>query len=79
MTQKWNLQDIRPVESKHRRLPLQNQGARRTGGGSRKRSTEPADNNDEYEPLPSITITDGKKKNNKQIFAAIIIFIFVIF
>jgi hypothetical protein len=72
MTQKWNLQDIRPAEPRKRRpLPsIQSQ-----------RQLEPemmAEVKLEREQIPSIIIQDGTKKDKNHLVIAIVLFVVIV-
>lgn len=83
MTQKWNLQDIRPAEPRRRPRPADtsmttNIGAPRREQPAMERRREPAPAESEYDSLPSIPITDGNKKSRKHLVLAVVIFCAVV-
>ncbi len=72
MTQKWNLQDIRPAQS-HKRRPIEG------GAPSLKVAQKPVEMSREEAPEElSIRIIDGNKKKSKSLFYAVAIFLFII-
>lgn len=74
MTQKWNLQDIRPVEPRQRRRSSTVKHSDPSGQSD----VIDTKNGSEFEVLPSISINDGKKKSPRQLFVAIFIFVAVV-
>lgn len=80
MSQKWNLQDIRPAEPrKRRRPPVERQ--QRPQQQSEDTTSEAPRSEPEYrnrEEIPNIVVEDGRKKSNKKLYAAIGAFVFVI-
>ncbi|MEK7638874.1 MAG: hypothetical protein AAB388_01800 [Patescibacteria group bacterium] len=71
MTQKWNLQDIRPAEPRKRRVPLRDvelpdQNA--SEGGVR----------EAREDIPNVVIENGNKKKRSHIILAVVIFVVVV-
>lgn len=72
MTQKWNLQDIRPAQSRKRRTPSET--AMPETEQVRPREFE----REEAEETLSIKIVDGNKKKGKSLFYAVLIFIVII-
>lgn len=68
MAQKWNLQDIKPVERRKRLNP------ERQGGVVRKPPTEAA----EREDIPQIRIEDGNKKKRSKLTLAIVSFVAIV-
>lgn len=74
MTQKWNLQDIRPAQPRQRRTESEVATVLQP-------STRPIEVNredDDAQETMSIHIVDGNKKHNKSLYTAVFIFIFVI-
>ncbi|MCA9356885.1 hypothetical protein H6784_00890 [Candidatus Nomurabacteria bacterium] len=72
MTQKWNLQDIRPAEPRKRRMPpkeVREMQTNENGVVSR-----PA----EREHIPSIIIEDGRKKDSNRLIISIILFVVIV-
>lgn len=76
MSQKWNLQDIRPAEPRKRRiLPQQT-----------KISSTPSDNSEvferntmsEREHIPSIIVQDGTKKGTNRLIISIVLFVVIV-
>lgn len=81
MTQKWNLQDIRPVEprSNTRRMDSAlNMQRPNTPMPARRPASERTEEMSHEETLPTIAITDGNRRNRGQIIAAITIFIIIV-
>ena len=70
MTQKWNLQDIRPATPRKRRTPAESKVV------TPQRSLEVP--KDDAEEAMSIRIVDGNKKKGKGLIIAIAIFIVVV-
>jgi len=75
MTQKWNLQDIRPAEPRKRRVPPAqgNPIRERTEQGS---ATQPPSRQSEH--IPSIVIEDGNKKAKSRLLISVLIFVAII-
>ncbi len=71
MSQKWNLQDIRPAQPRKRRAaPPQR---------SRERNTDEAPVlHESKEDIPNIVIEDGNKRDSKNVYIAVLLFIFVV-
>lgn len=90
MTQKWNLQDIRPAEPRKRRVPPQITTSRRIDrpginngddnfNSTAKESFSPrADIPTDREHIPSIIIENGNKKEKKRLLLASILFFVII-
>jgi len=77
MTQKWNLQDIRPIEPRTRRRTVEAENNLSTRSLNSK--SESADqNNLDLEILDNVPVIDGVKKSRWQLFIAIFIFISVV-
>jgi hypothetical protein len=75
MSQKWNLQDIRPAEPRKRRQsPRQenSQSHNRPSGANRSSSTH------EREDIPNIVIEDGKKKGQSRLLISFVIFVVIV-
>ena len=71
MTQKWNLQDIRPATPRKRRIPAEN--------GAPVAQERPIEMpKEEAEEAMSIRIVDGNKKKNKSLLYALVIFVLVV-
>lgn len=68
MSQKWNLQDIRPAKPRTPRNPIAE------GGVTQIKPQIPI----EKEEIPNILIEDGNKKNRKKLYIAIAVFVFVV-
>ncbi len=71
MTQKWNLQDIRPATPRKRRTPAPQE----TPVAQERPLQMPKE---EAEDAMSIRIMDGNKKKNKSLLYAVIIFVLVV-
>jgi hypothetical protein len=72
MSQKWNLQDIRPAEPRKRRPMHSAQPIRQTGEESMSESPQ------EREQIPSIIIQDGTKKDSNHLIIAIVLFVVIV-
>lgn len=69
MSQKWNLQDIRPAEPRKRRVPPTQHN----------KSTEtPATQITDREKIPSIVIEDGRKNSANRLLISIILFVVIV-
>lgn len=75
MSQKWNLQDIRPADSRPRTRPTARPSAERPT--ARPQIDRPTPDT-EAEEVTSIPVIDGNKKSRKQLFVATIIAIAVL-
>lgn len=65
MTQKWNLQDIRPAEPRRRRSePTLSEEPQ-----ERRAATTPRHHEEDYESAEALVIRDGKKESRKNVFA----------
>lgn len=73
MSQKWNLQDIRPAEPRKRRPTMP---AQQKPGGEQ--SEEAPIIRNEREEIPSIIIQDGRNKNRNSVVIAIVLFFVII-
>lgn len=71
MTQKWNLQDIKPAQPRKRRSPMDENTLQRSTPVERT-SREEADE------VMSINIVDGNQKKRKSLFYAIVIFFVIV-
>ncbi len=76
MSQKWNLQDIRPAEPRKRRV-IQSEQRPHT------HPTQPQRPMEDREPvsreeIPSIIIEDGNKKSNNRLVISVFIFILIV-
>jgi len=71
MTQKWNLQDIRPAQTRKRRMPTE------TGGLEIQARPSQVEKSEAEETL-SINIIDGNKKKSKSLLYVILIFFVVV-
>ena len=71
MTQKWNLQDIRPAEPRKSRTPATPTSRPMTVESKPEPQME-------REQIPSITIENGTKKGNHRVIISIILFIVII-
>lgn len=81
MTQKWNLQDIRPAEPRRRPRPTSgptNLTVPRTENTNADRRPSHGEHAPEYDSLPSIPVIDGQKKSRKHLVAALVIFCVVV-
>ncbi|MFT5849581.1 MAG: hypothetical protein ACI9H6_000390 [Patiriisocius sp.] len=72
MTQKWNLQDIKPAQPKKNRTPVEGTPMRRSPAQAARAAAEDSDD------AMSIHIVDGNKKKGKSLFYAMIIFFVVV-
>jgi len=75
MSQKWNLQDIRPAQPRKRRQIPESEGARSEhapSGSPRRASAESRDD------IPNIVIGDGKKQGKSRLLISIIIFVVIV-
>lgn len=70
MTQKWNLQDIRPATPRKKRPPIT------SGQQSVPTPEQPVMRN--REDIPNIVIENGKKKGNGHIITAIVLFVTIV-
>lgn len=71
MTQKWNLQDIRPAQTKKRRVPLE--------GATAEVQPRPVQiEREEAEETLSINIIDGNKKKSKSLWYALLLFFVIV-
>lgn len=80
MSQKWNLQDIRPAGEVRPKRPVI-QKPRSTGGGSTDSETVPTRQRLMSRPLnndPRIVITDGTKKDRNRLTLAITFFVVIV-
>lgn len=80
MTQKWNLQDIRPPEPRKRRRPT---SANTTKIESTNSTTEPSEPQTAPEPrnredIPNIVIENGTKKGSKRFVVSIGLFVLIV-
>lgn len=80
MTQKWNLQDIRPATPRANRPPLHNTGERPqpsrphdTFGAPPSRSPEPSIERDQAEADERIPVINGSKRNRNQLVIGLVI------
>jgi hypothetical protein len=73
MTQKWNLQDIRPAEPRARRLPPTSAPSLDISGNE---PPTPISNNREH--IPSIVIENGTKKGRNRLFLSVLLFILIV-
>lgn len=69
MTQKWNLQDIRPAEPRKRRMPTRETPVNENDAVSRPT---------EREQIPSIIIEDGRKKDSNRLLISIVLFVVIV-
>ena len=67
MTQKWNLQDIRPAEPRKKRVPP-------PAAPAADAAAIPV----EREQIPSIVIEDGNKKSKKRFIISIVLFVVIV-
>lgn len=74
MTQKWNLQDIRPAEPRKRRVPPTQGEATR----SYQEQSQSITSVQQKEHIPTIVIGDGNKKAKNKLLISVIIFVFII-
>ncbi|MCD5381585.1 MAG: hypothetical protein LR008_03350 [Candidatus Pacebacteria bacterium] len=76
MTQKWNLQDIRPAQPRKRRNPMQT-----TNLSEEPKSRPSADSVNTArarEEIPNIVIEDGSKKGGNRLTIAIVLFVVIV-
>ncbi len=83
MTQKWNLQDIRPAEPRKRRVlpPPTMQGTVAQPEYSPQPAPMPTMQNNiplEREHIPSIIIENGTKKGKNRVFISIVLFVVIV-
>lgn len=71
MTQKWNLQDIKPAQPKKRQIPVDESALRKT-------TPKPRVSREEADDVMSINIVDGNKSKSKSLLYALIIFFVII-
>ena len=71
MSQKWNLQDIRPAEPRKRRVPPANRM-------NQKSDLEAPVMHDSREDIPNVVIEDGTKKNSRHIYIAVLLFVLIV-
>ena len=69
MTQKWNLQDIRPAEPRKRRVPPQ-----MSPQSNQAQNTPPT----EREHIPSIVIEDGRNNGSNRLIISIVLFVVIV-
>jgi hypothetical protein len=74
MSQKWNLQDIRPAEPRKRRPMPSAQPVRQSG----EVTPSEAPQEREREQIPSIIIQDGTKKDSNHLIIAIVLFVVIV-
>ena len=74
MSQKWNLQDIRPPESRKRRK-VPGVQAKAAAAGEK---TTPNSSLRSKDDIPSIVIEDGRKKDTKRLIISIILFVVIV-
>jgi hypothetical protein len=71
MTQKWNLQDIKPAQPRKRTTPIDENNLQ-------KREHSPSVSRKDADEVMSINIVDGKKKKHKSLVTALIVFFIVV-
>lgn len=71
MSQKWNLQDIRPAQPRKRRVPP-------AIGSEEREMDQPPELHNSREDIPNIVIEDGTKKSSKNIYIAILLFVLIV-
>ncbi len=71
MTQKWNLQDIKPAQPRKNRAPMNDTDLRKS-------TPSPRMHKEEADDAMSISIVDGNKKKSKSLLYAIIIFFIIV-
>lgn len=75
MSQKWNLQDIRPAEPRKRRVPSQSEAPLLDISGN---SQNAAPANSTREQIPSIIIEDGRKKGKNRLLISVVLFVVIV-
>lgn len=70
MSQKWNLQDIRPAEPRKKRLPAQTNQSQEPDNTQNQRT--------EREHIPSIVIEDGRKNSSKKLIVSVVLFFIIV-
>ena len=73
MSQKWNLQDIRPAEPRKRR-----QAPRPDNTHNRPTGASNSESNPDRENIPNIVIEDGNKKGQSRLLLSFIIFVVIV-
>ncbi|MBP9842475.1 MAG: hypothetical protein KBC62_00565 [Candidatus Pacebacteria bacterium] len=73
MSQKWNLQDIRPAEPRKRRIPSQETPSLDISG-----KTEPMPISSNREQIPSIVIENGSKKGKNRLVISVLLFVVIV-
>jgi len=71
MTQKWNLQDIKPAQPRKRQTPVDETNLQ-------KKNPAPRASREEAQEVMSINIVDGNKKKRKSLVYALIIFFVIV-
>lgn len=71
MSQKWNLQDIRPAEPRKRRVPPQR-------STTPKPASEQSVMHESREDIPNVVIEDGTQKGSKNVVLAVVMFVVVV-
>lgn len=74
MTQKWNLQDIRPAEPRKRRRPPHLQTDQRQEPATGEYAPAQRQAPRERDEIPSIVIEDGRKKGNARLILSVVLF-----
>jgi len=79
MSQKWNLQDIRPAQPRKRRsVPQPESSPSQTDSQSAPNSTQQQSRRDNDDSAPNIVIEDGKKKGKSRLLLSIVIFVVIV-
>jgi hypothetical protein len=75
MSQKWNLQDIRPAEPRKRRPVPRPESTRPQNTTHTTEQTSPIR---EREDIPNVVIEDGRKKGKSRLLLSVIIFVVIV-
>lgn len=79
MSQKWNLQDIRPAgQPKTKRRGARPGTSPRTATNQPSRPTMMSSSSEEADSLPSITIEDGNKKHKSRFILSLVVFVVIV-
>jgi hypothetical protein len=75
MSQKWNLQDIRPAEPRKRRPVPRPESTRPQNTTNQPEQSSPIR---EREDIPNVVIEDGRKKGKSRLLLSVIIFVVIV-
>ena len=79
MSQKWNLQDIRPAgQSKPKRRPVAINSNKSASADEESPIRSPRPRTRPVDTTPSITIEDGAKKEKSRLFMAVLFFVAIV-